>query len=1074
MSTDSNLSGIRQNTEWTGKKGLGIRGRLMLSFGLVALTTVVAGGIGFLSFSSIQSASLNVTDESVPAMANAFQMVEQATALRSLASTMASASDQAEYGAVKEQFATRQEDMAWILEGIAESAIPTANVQTIETLKSDLFNALENLANLVDDRLQAAEQRDLAVAAITDDHRRLIDWLTPQIDDAGFELVIETESTTDSLGNQIEALMTDGVNRLQSALTLRAEVNLMAGILIEAAVAADQGTLEATADRFLAAKATVGEQLAMLSADGDFEGLREPIQDLEALGAGTEGLFDVRRASFKNNVQGQRIDPLIWTRQIYGPREEILRALEPIVDEASFDLVILSESAVTDNAKTISQLIDHSAGNLQGLLGIAADANWLAGLLHQASMEQDRIALGPLVEQIHAAIEHLNTYRSMLRISETALQELDQLLQPLLARTTGSEAIVDRRTAELDIWTSQGATVELTNDLAAMLTQAVNEIVEFAYVAVREDSDAVQKSIASGRWWLAILSLSSLIIAVAVVTLYVGPNIVSPLSTISRSVGRLARGEQVELPGADRHDELGDLARSLGAIHDQALEATRIKLALDSADSPVMVTDATHRIIYVNARLEQMLTMAESDLRLEFPEFTAENLVGETLDFIYQLNNQFETVIGSLDAPHHESMTIGGRHLSFVASPVRGPDGGRLGSVLQWQDETEERRLRQAITSVVESARAGDFTKRVETASIDGTMGELADGINHLAELVDGATTDLGQMLASLAQGDLTRRIHNQYEGSLGELKDDANRTADQLSDIVAQIQTATSEVGNAAAEISSGTSDLSQRTELAASNLEETAASSEELAATVRQNAENARNASELAGNADHSARSGGQVVEKAVSAMAGIEQSAQKITAIIGVIDEIAFQTNLLALNASVEAARAGEAGKGFAVVAQEVRQLAQRSAQAASDIKTLIQDSNSQVEDGVQLANQAGKALSEIVGSIGKVAGIVQDIANASQEQASGVQEINSSITSMDEMTQQNSALVEESTAAARALSDQATKVAELMSFFNLGDGEMHNLRKPTISPTRQLKQTKQLSEVPMGNDDGWNAF
>jgi methyl-accepting chemotaxis protein len=225
----------------------------------------------------------------------------------------------------------------------------------------------------------------------------------------------------------------------------------------------------------------------------------------------------------------------------------------------------------------------------------------------------------------------------------------------------------------------------------------------------------------------------------------------------------------------------------------------------------------------------------------------------------------------------------------------------------------------------------------------------------------------LNENLQQLAVGDLSTNIDDELPGDLNDLRRAYNRSLEQLRDLVTQIQTVTSEVESAAAEISSGTCDLSERTEQAASSLEETAASTEEMAATVRQNAENAKNADQLANAANQTASKGGQVVERAVAAMSGIENSAQKITDIIGVIDEIAFQTNLLALNASVEAARAGEAGKGFAVVAQEVRQLAQRSAQAASDIKTQIQDSNSQVKDGVQLVNQAGEALGEFVGSL-----------------------------------------------------------------------------------------------------------
>ena len=394
--------------------------------------------------------------------------------------------------------------------------------------------------------------------------------------------------------------------------------------------------------------------------------------------------------------------------------------------------------------------------------------------------------------------------------------------------------------------------------------------------------------------------------------------------------------------------------------------------------------------------------------------------------------------------------------------------------------ESEDKRKRDEalgaeIVALVEKVTSGDFSERLSTEDRSGILAEICRRINDLVDGLDAIINDVGGSIETLADGDLSQRISKNYGGTFGTLKSNVNRMADQLAGTIAQIQAVTHQVQNAAAEISSGTEDLSKRTEQAASSLEETAASTEEMAATVKQNAESAKNASDLAGSADQSAKTGGDVVEQAVQAMTQIQHSAHKITDIISVIDEIAFQTNLLALNASVEAARAGEAGKGFAVVAQEVRQLAQRSAQAATDIKTLIQDSNGQVREGVELVNRAGEALAEIVGSIGKVAGIVQEISGASQEQAAGVQEINQSITSMDEMTQQNSALVEQSSASARSLSDQAGTLKRLIAFFRLGNGEA--MPVSNAEPERSSNRPTRPTRVPApacSADDGWAAF
>ncbi len=384
-------------------------------------------------------------------------------------------------------------------------------------------------------------------------------------------------------------------------------------------------------------------------------------------------------------------------------------------------------------------------------------------------------------------------------------------------------------------------------------------------------------------------------------------------------------------------------------------------------------------------------------------------------------------------------------------------------------DDAETRRerrvmmesLQAAFGQVVDAAVAGDFSRRVEITFEDSELKGLASSVNQLLIAVDGGLSETGRILNNVAEGDLSDRMTGKFAGAFAELQRSVNRTIDQLAQTVAQIQGSANEINGAASEIGSGTEDLARRTEQAASSLEETAASTDGMAATVKQNASSAQTASQQAASANQNAKAGGQVVEQAIAAMSGIEKSAQKITDIISVIDEIAFQTNLLALNASVEAARAGESGKGFAVVAQEVRQLAQRAAQAASDIKALIQDSNGQVQGGVQLVNKAGESLAEIVGSIGKVAQIVQGISDASEGQAAGVQDINRSIAGLDEMTQQNSALVEESSAAARALSDQSRKMAELMAFFKLKEAPGRS--EPSASSALSLQQKDDMVTI-----------
>ncbi len=300
----------------------------------------------------------------------------------------------------------------------------------------------------------------------------------------------------------------------------------------------------------------------------------------------------------------------------------------------------------------------------------------------------------------------------------------------------------------------------------------------------------------------------------------------------------------------------------------------------------------------------------------------------------------------------------------------------------------------------------------------------------------------------------------------VGQIADAVQLMAQKVSSTIGEIKNSGREVTNASAEISTSTTDLSQRTEEQAASLEETSAAMEELSATVKKNAENAQLANTDANMTRDVADRGGKVVAQAVEAMAKIEESSRKISDIIGVIDEIARQTNLLALNAAVEAARAGEAGRGFAVVASEVRSLAQRSSQAAKDIKDLITNSNGQVKDGVELVNRAGVSLTEIVDSIKKVAAVVSDIANASIEQATGIEQINKALTQMDEVTQQNSALVEENAATAKTLEHQAKAMDEQVAFFQIGGVSDHRASSPRSREPAERPVSRQAAPPSRG--------
>jgi methyl-accepting chemotaxis protein len=446
------------------------------------------------------------------------------------------------------------------------------------------------------------------------------------------------------------------------------------------------------------------------------------------------------------------------------------------------------------------------------------------------------------------------------------------------------------------------------------------------------------------------------------------------------------------LSGLDRMQRA--LAENLQRERTIAAENARIRTALDKVSTNVMVADADGKIIYMNEAVGRMFAAQAGEIRKQLPSFDPDRILDQSFDLFHRNPAHQRNMLGSLTGAHTADMKLGEASLRVIASPVIDKTGQRLGTVVQWLDRTVEVATEEEIQFVVKMALEGDLTRRIRSEGKGGFFLALANGINGLL---------------------------------------------DNTAGVIRTIKSATHEVASGADEISKGNQNLSERTEQQASSLEETASSMEEMTSTVKQNADNAAQANQLAQAARQQAEKGGAVVGHAVAAMGEINVASKRIADIIGVIDEIAFQTNLLALNAAVEAARAGEQGRGFAVVASEVRNLASRSAEAAKEIKALIQDSVGKVDEGSKLVDQSGQTLGEIVASVKKVTDIVAEIAAASQEQSAGIEQVNKAVTSMDEVTQQNAALVEEAAAAAEALMQQSQSLMELMRKYRTGEEE-----------------------------------
>ncbi len=547
----------------------------------------------------------------------------------------------------------------------------------------------------------------------------------------------------------------------------------------------------------------------------------------------------------------------------------------------------------------------------------------------------------------------------------------------------------------------------------------------------------------------------ALLVLLAIAALLVYRRITAPLRQIATAMSDASEGDlSVEVKGAERADEVGVIASALevfmgisranlkkaAADRKLANENMRIKVALDSVKGNIMMADNDGIIIYTNDSVIAMMKQAEADIQTELPNFNADTLVGTNFDVFHKQPEHQRSLLAKLTSTYEAQMVVGGRTMQITANPVVNEQGERLGSVVEWRDLTGQVAAVREIEQLIDDAAAGKLDARLKEAEFIGFLATIAAGINQVLDAVVEPIHEAQDVLQSMSQGDLNVSMDGDYAGEFARLQLSLTTTREKLSDMVGQIRNIGGDISNSSREISESNNSLSESTTEQASSLEETAASMEQMTATVRQNADSAERADKLAKEASDVAAKGSDVAKQAADAMGEISASSQQIAAIVNVIDDIAFQTNLLALNASVEAARAGEQGRGFSVVAQEVRNLAQRSAEAAKDIKTLIDASVNRIESGSRLAAESSESLTQIVASVAEVSNLVTEIASASVEQSNGISQVNRAVEQMDSVTQSNAAKVEQTAAATTTMSRQADDMMRLMAFFKVEGGSV----------------------------------
>jgi methyl-accepting chemotaxis protein len=560
--------------------------------------------------------------------------------------------------------------------------------------------------------------------------------------------------------------------------------------------------------------------------------------------------------------------------------------------------------------------------------------------------------------------------------------------------------------------------------------------------------------------------------------------------TLQDAVGKLARGEYRE-PISD-HSYWGFALNQIrvrvgesAANNYDTEQANAIMLAaIDTATTSLMVVDRNFTITKINRSLHRMFSELETQLQTELPQFSVASVVGSNMDIFHKDPSHQRKMLEKLTDRYEAHIIVAGLHLALTVQPIRTADT-IVGYAVEWLDRTVEETVVVELSNVFEGMKMGVFNGRI-TSPTHGVYDRIKENVNESMAVIQHALDSINGVIEAQAIGDFTKSLPSgTFKGQMHALKNAINFSADKVKQAIGQAVVSSSIVQEQAGYVAKGAQSLSSRVQEQASALQQTSMTMQEMRSTVLANSQRAAQVAELSAQMKAQAGSGMEVMQQTITAMQSIQQANNRIVDIVAMIDSIAFQTNLLALNAAVEAARAGEHGRGFAVVASEVRALAQKSAEAAQDIKSLIGDSVQRISTGTRLADRSGEMLGEITTSIEQVAGMMGEMASTSNEQNTAIGQVYQAIDDIDRVTQENAALVEETTAAVGQLSKEADELMENVRFFNIGQMPKASISQPSAVAGRQTsinkksviaapaQQTKRLSNKQQ-NSQEWQEF